>query len=242
MSVAKYIAEVLVSLKTALWLLVIMLALMLAGAVIMPGKSEFQALHTTAMMDWIRGQPAGLTWWLWGLIAVLAVMALNTLFCSIESIVMKRKVTQWLLLISPQVIHAGFLLILFAHLLSAIGASQAQAVAGEGTKVLLADGKTVLTVQDIRISFDYYGYIQDWQVDVQYSEEGRVIGKESIRPNDPSTSTGFNINVKDLKAFPREAVLLQIQREPGSPWALAGGVVFMVGIVTLIILRVRMER
>jgi hypothetical protein len=53
---------------------------------------------------------------------------------------------------------------------------------------------------------------------------------------------GFNINVKDLRAHPREAILLQINREPGALWALTGGALFMVGIVTLILLRIKMEK
>jgi len=52
---------------------------------------------------------------------------------------------------------------------------------------------------------------------------------------------GFNINVKDLQAYP-EAVLLQVSREPGAAWALAGGILFMVGILALIALKMKMER
>jgi hypothetical protein len=193
------------------------------------------------LFDWLQQQPLGITWWLWGLIGILFVLTLNTLFCSIESIVKKKKVTRWLLLLSPQVIHIGFLFMLVAHLLSAIGALQSQAIAAEGTMVKLSSRNTALQVKNINVSYDYYGHISDWAVSVEYVADGKIIHEDIIRPNSPSTQMGFNINVKDLRTHPVEAVLLQINREPGAVWALIGGILFTVGIVTLILLKIRME-
>ncbi len=242
MKILKHIINFFFSLRTSLWLLGGMLLLMFAGAFIMPGKQEFQALHSMPLFAWLQTQPLGITWWLWGLIGILSVLTVNTLFCSIESIVKKRKITQWLLLISPQVIHAGFLFMLVAHLLSAAGAVQSQATAAEGTMVTLSGRNNALQVKNINISFDYYGYISDWAVSVEYVDDEKIIHKDIIRPNNPSTHMGFNINVKDLRAHPVEAVLLQINREPGAVWALIGGILFTAGIVTLILLRIRMEK
>jgi hypothetical protein len=66
--------------------------------------------------------------------------------------------------------------------------------------------------------------------------------EDIIRPNNPSAQKGFNINVKDLRPYPDEAVLLQINREPGALWALIGGILFMVGIIILIVLKIKIER
>ena len=217
----------------------LMLVLFFAGAFIMPGSREFQGLHSMPLFEWIQGQPLKITWWLWGLIGVLGVMAVNTLFCSIESIVKKRKVTQWLLLISPQVIHAGSLFILLAHLLSGMGASQKLATAGEGSAINLSGTDTVMKVKDINIDLDYYGYITGWKVDVEYMSEGEVLRSDTISPNNPSVHTGFNINIKDLRAHPHKVVLLQINRDPGALCALAGGIMFIAGTVLLIGLKIR---
>lgn len=241
MTIIRHITDFFFSLRTTLWLLAISLVLLFAGAFIMPGNQAFQALHSMPLFDWILQQSAAATWWLWGLIGVLTVLTVNTLFCSVESIIKKRKVTQWLLLISPQVIHIGFLFMLLAHLLSAVGASQSMAAAGEGAGVPITDD-TYLKIKDINIRLDYYGYVADWQVEVEYLSGGRIIHEDTIRPNDPSIQMGFNINVKDLRPPPHEAVLLQINREPGAFWALIGGILFMVGIMTLILLKVRMEK
>ncbi len=241
MKLFKQLLNVFFSLRTSLWLLGFMLMLMFAGAFIMPGRQEFQLLHSMPLWGWIQKQPVEITWWLWGLIGILSLLTINTLFCSIESLVKKRKVTQWLLLISPQIIHVGFLFMLLAHLLSAVGASQAQAVAAEGTIVKLSK-ETNLKVDNIIIQLDYYGRVSDWKVAVAYLSDGKVLDTDMIEPNNPSDIMGFNINVKDLRSQPAEAVLLQINREPGAPWALVGSILFAVGIITLIVLRIKMEK
>ena len=241
MKIIKRLTGFFFSLSTTLWFLGLLLLLLFAGAFIMPGTQEFQELHSIPLFDWLQKQPLKITWWLWGLTGILAVLALNTIFCSIESIVRKRKVTQWLLLISPQIIHIGFLFMIFAHLLSAIGASQELVVVREGSLVKISDDNTVLKIEDINIKIDYYGYITGWAVSVEYLSDGKTFLKDIIKPNNPSVQMGFNINVKDIRAYP-EAVLLQINREPGALWALTGGILFMACIVTLIILKIKLER
>jgi len=218
-----------------------MLALMLAGAFIMPSQKEFETIHSTPMFEWLKIQPIAITWWLWSLIGVLTLLTVNTFFCSVESIIKKRKVTRWPLLISPQIIHIGFLFMLFAHLMSATGSYQKFAVVQEGSMLRISDN-VVLKIKDINIQSDYNGYITDWKVGIEYFKEGKELSADTILPNSPSLRTGFNINVKDLQAYPYEAVLLQVSREPGAVWALAGSVLFMVGIITLIALKIRMER
>ncbi len=237
----KRFTNILFSLRTTLWLSGFMLALMLAGAFIMPSQKEFETIHSTPMFEWLKIQPIAITWWLWSLIGVLTLLTVNTLFCSVESIIKKRKVTRWPLLISPQIIHIGFLFMLFAHLMSATGSYQKFAVVQEGSMLRISDN-VVLKVKDINIQSDHNGYITDWKVGIEYLKEGKELSADTILPNSPSLRTGFNINVKDLQAYPYEAVLLQVSREPGAVWALAGSVLFMVGIITLIALKIRMER
>jgi len=207
----------------------------------MPAHDEFGLLHSMPLLEFLKTQDIRITWWLWGLIGMIAVLAINTLFCSIESIVKKRKVTQWLLLISPQIIHIGFIFMLLAHLLSASGSSQGLTEAREGSMFSISDN-TVLRVRDINIHLDYYGYVTDWKVGVEYLKDGRAFQADTIAPNSPSLIRGFNINVKNLQAYPYEAVLLQISREPGAVWALTGSVLFMIGIISLISLKIKMER
>jgi len=237
----KWIADVFLSLKTTMWLLGVLVIMFFAGAFIMPAHREFETIHSMPMFEWLKIQPASVTWWLWSAIGILALLAVNTLFCSVESIIKKRKVTQWLLLISPQIIHIGFLFMLLAHLLSAAGSRQNFTVAMEGNMFRISDD-TVLKIKDINIQLDHEGYINDWKVGIEYLRKEKESSAETIAPNHPSLLMGLNINVKDLQAYPYKAVLLQVSREPGAVWALAGSVLFMAGIMTLIALKIRMEK
>jgi hypothetical protein len=194
------------------------------------------------MFDWLRDQHFGVTWWMWCLIGILVILAVNTLFCSIESIAKKRGFTQWFLFISPQIIHIGFLFILLAHLLSALGGSQAFSYAGEGSLLRIPENNIFLKVKDISIYTSSRGYVTDWAVQVEYHSNSGLIRSDNIRPNKPSVNYGLNINVKDVRTSPHKMVLLQINKEPGAPWALAGGILFVIGVVILIALRIKLEK
>lgn len=241
MIVFKYVIRFFLSLNTTLWFLGFLLIMLFAGALIMPGKQAFQGLHTVPLFKWLTTQPLTLTWWLWCLIGILSVLTVNTLFCSIESILKKRKVTQWLLLISPQVIHIGFLFMLLAHLFSALGSSQRFVAAREGS-VLHISEDSAMQVKGINILVSPRGYISEWEVSVEYLSNGEVFKKDTIKPNQPSIHRGLNVNVKDFRLFPKKTVLLQISKEPGAVWALTGGILCMAGITILIILKIKKER
>ena len=229
-----------VSLKTSLWLLCLVIVLLLSGAFIMPGEKAFQSIHSMPLIDWMRQQPVKSTWWLWASMGLLIVLAANTLLCSIDSIAKKRKVTQWMLLISPQIVHIGFLFMLIAHLSSAVGGFKTFAVVAEGTALEMPDN-SVLQIKGIAISFDSYGYLYDWAVDVEYRDNGQVLKQERLMPNKPVFHKGVGVYVKDLRAYPNKMVLLEVSREPGAIWALVGGVLFMAGTIALLVLKMKRE-
>ncbi|MEW6117170.1 MAG: hypothetical protein AB1553_09765 [Nitrospirota bacterium] len=238
MMIGKQLLSFLLSLRTAIWLLCLLIIMLFAGAVIMPSHQEFQSIHAMPLFEWMNVQASGITWWLWASVIILVLLSANTLFCSIESIIKKRKATQWLLLISPQIVHIGFIFILLAHLLSSLEGFKGNAVAQEGTALEIA-GSTVMRIKSIDLQIDPRGYLTGWSVDVEYLADGAVMQQDRLLPNKPSLYKGFNIHVKDLQAYPFKAILLEVSREPGALWALAGGIIFMAGTITLIVLKSR---
>lgn len=227
------------SLATSIWLLTIMIVLFFAGAFIMPVKQEFQTIHSMPLFDWLRTQPLSITWWLWGTIGLLSFLTLNTLLCSIDSIIKKKSITQWLLLISPQIIHIGFLFILLAHLLSSFGGFKGGAVAFEGSFLKLPNNVTV-EIEDISVRTSPSGFLSDFEANINYFADDKII-KDTIKFNAPSFYKGFGIYVKDARAYPYKAVLLEVSKEPGALWALIGGIVYMLGTITLLILKIKKE-
>lgn len=240
MSIFKRMTGVLVSLQTAILLVILLIAMLLAGAFVMPANTEFQSVHDLPLLRWMLDQPLKMTWWLWASIGITSATVFNTLFCSIESLFRKRAATQWLLLISPQIIHLGFLLILLAHLLSAFGGYRELVVASRGSLLQISED-TLVRIHDIKTRV-VTGYIQDWSVELEYYHGETMDHRDSILPNKPSLGPGFNLTVKDIRAFPVKKVLLQVSREPGALWALSGGVLFVAGITILIFLKVKSER
>jgi len=237
---AESVIKFLLSTKTTVWLLSLLLAAFLAGAFIMPSEKAFQSIHALPLLQWMKEQPLNVTWWIWASIGLLCVLTANTIFCSVDSVLRKRRGTQWLLLISPQVIHMGFLCMLLAHFLSAQGSFKTFEVGAEGTLLGFTDTEQ-LHIKTIAISIDRFGYLTDWAVDVEYLSEGRSVREDRLLPNKPFFQGGIGVYVKDLRAFPEKLVLLELSREPGAVWAFIGGILFMLGTVTLLILKMKRE-
>jgi cytochrome c biogenesis protein ResB len=240
MKTASLIGGLFVSLKTAMWLLAALILLLLYGSLIMPAHEEFLALHTVALVDWLKETPSGITWWLWAAIAVLALLTANTIVCSIDALLRKKEARQWLLLISPQIVHIGFLFILLAHLLSSFGSFKAVTFAYQGSVFQLPDNIEV-RFNEVKADIDASGYVRDWAADIEYFRGGRSLARDRIQPNSPSFKGGIGIYIKTVKISPFPVAMIEVSREPGAPWALAGGVLFMIGMITLLIMKAGKE-
>ncbi|MEW6107958.1 MAG: cytochrome C biogenesis protein ResB [Nitrospirota bacterium] len=240
MSIFKKILKFFLSLRTAIWLILALLFLLLYGSFIMPVRPEFRALHEIPLFQWMVEHPSPATWWLWGSICVLSILTTNTLICSIESVVRRREARQWLLIISPQIIHIGFLFILLAHLLSSYGGIKGMAFAYKDSMFQLPNGLEVI-FDEVNAEVSASGYIHDWSSNIRYFENGNFIASDTIRPNVPSFRKGIGIYIKEVRIAPFPVALIEVSREPGAIWALIGGVLFLAGMIMLLALRIRRE-
>ena len=218
MALLKHIFRFFVSLRTTIWLLSGLVFMLLYGSFIMPSRAEFQALHTTPLFEWLADSPPGITWWLFASIVILSFLTANTLVCSLDSLIRKKGTKNWLLTISPQVIHIGFLFILLAHLLSSYDSFQGIQQVAKGTSVQLPNGVIAL-FDEIHADIDSAGFINDWSADVRYFRDGRELAADSLRPNSPSFIEGIGLYIKTVRFEPFPMALIQISRDPGGPWA-----------------------
>lgn len=240
MKLLKNFLDFFLSLRTAIWLLLTLIIMLLYGSLIMPGRAEFSSINFIPLFDWLRENNAGITWWLYGSIILLSLLTANTIVCSVESLIKKSQRRNLLLIISPQIIHIGFLFILLAHFLSSSGSFKGSATAYEGM-VLRMPNNIDLRVKEIKIVISPSGYISDWAVDIEYLLDSRKIKEDFLKPNSPSFYDGFGVYLKDIQASPFKAVLLEVSREPGAVWALIGGIFFMTGTITLLALKIKKE-
>jgi cytochrome c biogenesis protein ResB len=217
-----------------------LLCLLFYGSVLMPAREEFQSLHTVPLFQWMTDNSPGITWWLWAAIGAISLLTVNTLLCSIDSVVKKKSARQWMLVISPQVIHIGFLFILLAHFLSGYSSFRGTAVVYENAGLRLPNGNDVL-FRKIEVDTDTMGYIQDWSADIEYFRAGRSLRSDRIRPNSPSFQDGLGIYIKTVQLQPYPAAMIEVSKEPGAVWALIGGILFMLGMITLLLLKIKKE-
>jgi hypothetical protein len=240
MNIAKNILKFCLSLRTSMWLMFTLLLLLFYGAFVMPLKEEFLMLNATPLFQWLLENPLAITWWIWGAMLVVSLLVANTLLCSIESLIKRRSAQQLLLLIAPQIIHAGFLFLLLAHLLSSYGSFKGTTFVFQGTILQLPNGQDVI-FDDIHIDRDPSGSISGWSANIRYFREGRHVTSDIIQPNDPSFQDGLGIYIKTVRMGPFPAALIEVSREPGAIWALVGGVCFLGGMIILLIMKIRRE-
>jgi len=227
------------SLRTAIWLLIVLLGLMLYGSFVMP-EEIYGALNSMPLFRWIKEASIFYSWWLVLSIVVLSVLTINTIICSFEAVIRRWDRKKLLLIISPQIMHIGFLLILVAHLYSSSGGMREMARAFEGSLFELSPNES-FRVKEIKVFSGAEGFVSDLRMDIEYIKDGEVIKRDYIAPNKPSLHSGFGIYIKDAQEFPMRVALIEVSKEPGAIWALAGGVVFFIGNVLLLILKMKRE-
>lgn len=216
----------LASLDFGLGLLVAVLLLLAAGS-FSGGGAEGSGINDMALFAWLARAPLAHAWWLWGALAGLALLVLNTLLCSIDALRARLGRDRLLRLLAPQVMHLGFLLVVLAHLLSAKGGEKGALLIPEGAVVDLPGGRR-LQVTALSQQTGAYGMPTAMQALVHYTAPDGV-RQARVRPNHPLFLDGYGVYLKQLELQPRRVALLELHREPGGLAALAGALCFTVG-------------
>jgi len=223
----------LASLNLGLWLMGGVLLLMAVGSFASGGEGG-SSINDLPLFIWLRETPLATSWWLWATIGLLAALAVNTVFCSIESLRNKWERGNFLVRIAPQVMHLGFLLIMVAHLFSAWGGFKQVMEVGEGSTIGFPDGG-VVQVGRIDSTIGPMGMPKDFSAQVRTVAGGTESG--TMRPNRPFFYRGFGIYLKEVGFVPEPVALVEIHREPGAGWALAGALLFTAGNIVLLAVR-----
>lgn len=225
-----------ISIELCLGLLALVCVVMAAGSFQLKGDYA-AAINAVPLLVWLREVPFGMSWWLWLTVILLALLVLNTICCSSETLWFRWGRAGWMALFAPQLIHAGFLLIVLAHLQSAYGGYLQQVVVNEGMVAQLPDGKRfgVVGIQVVMSPMGMpTGFSSDLVINLQNQSE-----RVTISPNHPWFFGGYGVYIKQAEEYPYKRALLEIHREPGAGMALAGALIFTVGNVLVVWLRSR---
>jgi hypothetical protein len=228
------------SLKTTVWTLFALVCLFFVGSYMMTAHREvFSSMNDQILLQWVGNTASGnlqQTWWFFAALAALVLLTINTLVCSLQAIKGRWSREDFLLRISPQVIHAGFLFILLAHLLGAGWGYKLSGMMPEGAYAPLPENMA-LRLQEIHVKTDERGYTLDWAAEALIYENNEQVKTGILGPNKPLFYKGVGIYLKSLDFERGPAALLVIAKDPGAIRAFAGGILFMLGSVTLLALK-----
>ncbi len=228
--------RLLISLELSLGLLALVCICMAAGSFSLSGEYA-AAINGMPLLAWLREVPLSVSWWLWVTLVLLALLALNTVLCSSETLWSRWGKGGIAPLLAPQLIHAGFLLIVLAHLLSAMGSSLHAVEVGEMSLAALPDGSR-FGVASISVTTTPEGMPLGFSSQL-VPDLNRPAERVVISPNHPWFSNGFGVYIKQADAYPFKRALLEIHHEPGAAMALAGALLFTIGNVLLVGIRSR---
>lgn len=229
------------SLRSSLWILGVLTGLLIAGSFVMTSLPEYASINDLPLFLWMTRSSPHATWWLWASVIVLGALAINTLFCSAQALITKRPGVRWPLVLSPQIIHAGLLFMLLAHVVSSWGSYKGVARAPEGATLAINDQLSV-KVKAIDVDISPEGYPLDWKADIEFLRAGSLPKADFLAPNRPAFIDGYGIYLKTIEPDPVLSAVLEVHRDPGAIWALIGGVLFTLGTVLLFRLKIMRER
>ncbi len=239
----KKLWDILISLNTVFALFALTIALCLLGSVMLPAHLEFfSGIDDSPLFQWLAeaGTP-GLTWWVYALIASVALLALSTVACTIDALI-GRPVRGLLYKLSPQVMHLGVLMVMLAHLLTAIFGMRADVQVAKGALEEVAPGLQVF-LSEVSAHVNEAGTSTRWLAELELFKEGKVIARMALEPARPVFVDGLGLFFGTFNEGDRAhdgsapSVTIRVTRDPGAKWALVGGILVTIGGIGFVISR-----
>lgn len=226
----KAILYFLLSIKTALGLFCALIALAFIGSIMLPENlTFFSGIDDIPLFQWLSANSdLRLTWWIYLMILILAVMSVNAIFCTVEGLMKKLSGRNIVVKLSPHIIHIGVLLVLFGHLLTASVGFKTDILIKAGEKKSVG-GNTSLSLVDVKVEKDENGYDTDWEATLLWFEAGEKRYEKILRPVHPLYFGRFGIYFKSVSTEPEPSALVRITSDPGALFALIGGVLLSIG-------------
>lgn len=224
----KSIMQFFLSLKTAFWLFLLFIIILFIGSLSLPNNlAFFSGIDDAPLFRWLaEAGTIPITWWIYALIALLAVLAVSTIFCTIEALLKRVSRRQLALKLSPQVMHIGVLFIMLGHLLTASLGSKMDVLLKQGEQKVV--GTAAVMLQDVKVWKDQNGYDSDWEAKLIWME-GKNNIETSLKPAHPRYIGVFGLYTKAVSLEPSRTALIRVCKDPGAVWALFGGVLLSAG-------------
>lgn len=219
----------LVSLSTVFWSFALLLGLMLVGSLMLPENlAFFSGIDDEPLFRWLLAN-AEITkvWWIWALVAGIAWLGLSTVLCTLDFLRTRLSRVRFLLRVTPQVMHLGVLFVMLGHLLTGSYGFKTDYMVRKGDPIEPLENIR-LTLENLDLTLDELGLAADWRADLRLEEQGQSVTRQ-IRPAGPVYFGGLGFYFKSVAMEEEPVAVLRICRDPGAPWALAGGILLIMG-------------
>jgi hypothetical protein len=225
----KAMARFFLSLKTAFGLFLLFVLIAFVGSLMLPKNlAFFSGIDDTPLFKWLSAYGKfNLTWWIYALILMLALLAVSTIFCTVEGLLKMPGRRNLILKLSPQIMHIGVLFIMLGHLLTASVGFRSDVLIKKGSKEAIGGGRE-LYLNDVKAETDKNGYYTDWAAELSWLEGGREIRK-TLRPVHPLYIGGLGLYFKSVDMTDEPSALIRVCRDPGALWAFMGGILISAG-------------
>jgi hypothetical protein len=229
------------SLKTAFWLFLLFIAILFIGSLSLPHNlAFFSGIDETPLFRWLaEAGNVPVTWWIYVLIALLGLLAISTIFCTVEALLKRMGGRQMVLKLSPQVMHIGVLFIMLGHLLTASMGFKSDVLLKQGERRAVA-GNAEVALQEVKVWKDRNGYDIDWEAKLEWTEGGTRT-ETALRPVHPRYIGMFGLYSTSVSMEPERSALIRVIKDPGAAWALLGGFLLSLGGAGFLYGRVRMQ-
>jgi cytochrome c biogenesis factor len=227
----KSIVRFFLSIKTAYGFFLFFVAIMLTGSLSLPNNlAFFSGIDDTPLFAWLAEAGSfGTTWWIYMLIAGLALFAVNTSFCTGEVVLFKLGRRNLIAKLSPQVMHVGVLFVMLGHLLTASLGIKLDIDLKKGETKTVTD-TTAISLVDVRETVDENGYAIDWDARIKWTADGKSSDVLGLRPAHPLYLGAYGIYSKSVAVDKKEtSALIRVSRDPGAVPALFGGILMTIG-------------
>jgi hypothetical protein len=223
------------SVKTAILFYSLIIFFFFAGTLIIPKTMElYTGIIDTVLFTWLGQESLTASWWILGIIAAMALLAVNTFVCSADVLLTKLTRTALLRTLAPQVVHLGVLLILLGHFLTSGAGLRTEAVLHEGS-TLPVFGETSFRVESITVEPSELTSVR-WRVEGVWLKEDEPAKQAVIEPGRPSFYRWNWVFIESADSSPLRTVLL-VRRDPGLYAFLSGVGVFALGCAMVVLVR-----
>ncbi len=220
-SLYKYLS----SIKLTIILTYLIVINTIIGSFILLNSSEgYSGIDHTLLVNWLLKSPTSASWWIFSLIILLFFFSLNTVFCTYDrlSSLIKAwrgkglsKEAEELSLVSediekkgvrlktflPYLVHIGFLIALFGHLVGSLfGFKGGEIRATTGEIVQIKESKNLaIKIGDLHMKLAKEGYPEEMSGEITLMKNRKAVKGKKIGVNSPLIYGNVAVYIKNVQ-------------------------------------------